>query len=212
MIEPGPRHGFEVVFHAHQRRGFRVPLALHRVRPPLAARGIFPLSPRLGQRDGRIGADREPLFLAHKTVLPAPVFAAGGQHFKVQAAGCRRSAREPCRADISPFLQAVSVSAIWGTFWRAVGVSPTFFPRIVPRSPWLSTVNDGSSLTKKPRLAGLWRLRLVVCGHQLSDSWRRGSDSNRRYVENVHRISSPAHSTTLPPLQVRFAWCEAAKF
>ena len=32
-------------------------------------------------------------------------------------------------------------------------------------------------------------------------SWRRGWDSNPRYGKTVHRISNPAHSTTLPPLQ-----------
>ena len=31
--------------------------------------------------------------------------------------------------------------------------------------------------------------------------WRRGWDSNPRYGKTVHRISNPAHSTTLPPLQ-----------
>ncbi len=30
--------------------------------------------------------------------------------------------------------------------------------------------------------------------------WRRGWDSNPRYGKTVHRISNPAHSTTLPPL------------
>src|SRR5690348_1009988 len=37
--------------------------------------------------------------------------------------------------------------------------------------------------------------------------WRRGWDSNPRYGITVNRISNPAHSTTLPPLQncsVRF--------
>ena len=31
--------------------------------------------------------------------------------------------------------------------------------------------------------------------------WRRGWDSNPRYGITVNRISNPAHSTTLPPLQ-----------
>ena len=31
--------------------------------------------------------------------------------------------------------------------------------------------------------------------------WRRGWDSNPRYGNTVNRISNPAHSTTLPPLQ-----------
>src|SRR5215467_5328031 len=31
--------------------------------------------------------------------------------------------------------------------------------------------------------------------------WRRGWDSNPRYGKTVHRISNPAHSTTLPPLR-----------
>ena len=31
--------------------------------------------------------------------------------------------------------------------------------------------------------------------------WRRGWDSNPRYSRGVNRISSPAHSTTLPPLR-----------
>jgi hypothetical protein len=31
--------------------------------------------------------------------------------------------------------------------------------------------------------------------------WRRGWDSNPRYRRPVHRISNPAHSTTLPPLR-----------
>src|SRR4249920_760948 len=38
--------------------------------------------------------------------------------------------------------------------------------------------------------------------------WRSRWDSNPRYGITVHRISSPAHSTTLPPLLIRFAWCE----
>lgn len=33
--------------------------------------------------------------------------------------------------------------------------------------------------------------------------WRKGSDSNRRYAKDVHWISSPAHSTTLPPFLLR---------
>lgn len=32
--------------------------------------------------------------------------------------------------------------------------------------------------------------------------WRKGWDSNPRYSITVHRISSPAHSTTLPPFQL----------
>ncbi len=32
-----------------------------------------------------------------------------------------------------------------------------------------------------------------------SSSWRKGRDSNPRYGITVYRISSPAHSTTLPP-------------
>lgn len=54
--------------------------------------------------------------------------------------------------------------------------------------------------TKKPRLAGL------QCGsdcrfeHRRSHTWRRGRDSNPRYV-TVRLISSQVHSTTLPPLR-----------
>ena len=36
-------------------------------------------------------------------------------------------------------------------------------------------------------------------------SWRRGWDSNPRYGKTVHRISNPAHSTTLPPLRMGIA-------
>ncbi len=43
--------------------------------------------------------------------------------------------------------------------------------------------------TQKTPLAGRFRV------------WRRGWDSNPRYGRPVNRISSPAHSTTLPPLQ-----------
>src|SRR4051794_13687762 len=42
--------------------------------------------------------------------------------------------------------------------------------------------------------------------------WRSRWDSNPRYGITVHRISSPAHSTTLPPLLIRFAWCEGPHF
>src|SRR5690606_16103675 len=31
--------------------------------------------------------------------------------------------------------------------------------------------------------------------------WRKGRDSNPRYGKPVYRISSPAHSTTLPPFR-----------
>ncbi len=51
---------------------------------------------------------------------------------------------------------------------------------------------EGENARKKASV----ELRLQTC-------WRRGWDSNPRYVENVHGISSPAHSTTLPPLRVR---------
>ena len=46
----------------------------------------------------------------------------------------------------------------------------------------------------------------LVSGHFFAkpDAWRRGWDSNPRYGITVHRISSPAHSTTLPPLQAFF--------
>jgi hypothetical protein len=33
-------------------------------------------------------------------------------------------------------------------------------------------------------------------------NWRKGWDSNPRYGITVHRISSPAHSTTLPPFRL----------
>ena len=33
-------------------------------------------------------------------------------------------------------------------------------------------------------------------------SWRKGWDSNPRYGITVYRISSPAHSTTLPPFRL----------
>src|SRR5436190_24215997 len=49
-------------------------------------------------------------------------------------------------------------------------------------------------------------LHAIACADRVW--WRRGSDSNPRYGITVHRISSPAHSTTLPPLLIRFAWCE----
>gem|GEM_PF-3509913 len=42
------------------------------------------------------------------------------------------------------------------------------------------------------------RLRLSV--------WRKGWDSNPRYRRPVHRISNPAHSTTLPPFRGPAAW------
>ena len=36
-----------------------------------------------------------------------------------------------------------------------------------------------------------------------SEVWRRGRDLNPRYLFGVYRISSPARSTTLPPLHAR---------
>ena len=32
-------------------------------------------------------------------------------------------------------------------------------------------------------------------------TWRKGRDSNPRYGRAVYRISSPAHSTSLPPFR-----------
>src|SRR6185312_15153379 len=40
--------------------------------------------------------------------------------------------------------------------------------------------------------------------------WRRGCDSNPRYGNTVNRISNPAHSTTLPPLQDVGARCRGS--
>ena len=60
-----------------------------------------------------------------------------------------------------------------------------------------STVVGIQETKKKPRRAGFLY-------------WRSKRDSNPRYGITVYRISSPAHSTTLPPLLFDgFAWCEA---
>src|SRR5690606_41582701 len=45
------------------------------------------------------------------------------------------------------------------------------------------------------------------------EAWRKGWDSNPRYGLTVHRISSPAHSTTLPPFRARTrCTCEAREY
>src|SRR5258706_16438173 len=52
-------------------------------------------------------------------------------------------------------------------------------------------------------IVSITRVRLPLLGYPLKTVWRRGWDSNPRYGETVNRISNPAHSTTLPPLQNR---------
>jgi hypothetical protein len=51
----------------------------------------------------------------------------------------------------------------------------------------------GFFLTQKRKTGRMARLLM---------SWRKGWDSNPRYGITVHRISSPAHSTTLPPFRL----------
>ena len=61
---------------------------------------------------------------------------------------------------------------------------------------------------RKPAAGGLGQEKGPWFSEALT-TWRSRWDSNPRYGITVHRISSPAHSTTLPPLLIRFAWCEA---
>ena len=59
-------------------------------------------------------------------------------------------------------------------------------------APGMSLVEPGWVLTR--------RTPPKQRAHEGPFSWRRGWDSNPRYGKTVHRISNPAHSTTLPPL------------
>ena len=65
----------------------------------------------------------------------------------------------------------------------------------------------GANKPKRPELQGLSLHMLpqggcsgVPLAHE-NNRWRRKWDSNPRYVKNVHGISNPAHSTTLPSLR-----------
>ncbi len=53
----------------------------------------------------------------------------------------------------------------------------------------------------KSRHKGAIRVIYRVSVSDRTGRWRRGWDSNPRYGITVNRISNPAHSTTLPPLQ-----------
>jgi hypothetical protein len=55
---------------------------------------------------------------------------------------------------------------------------------------------------QSPDWRGLARCSVVVAEPLRTHFWRKGRDSNPRYGETVHRISSPAHSTTLPPFRM----------
>ena len=72
--------------------------------------------------------------------------------------------------------------------------------QLAGQNAWMSKDRSGLYKTKKPRFTGL-------SGHFSDQSrllwmqfWRRGWDSNPRYLA-VRLISSQVHSATLPPLQ-----------
>src|SRR5260364_326651 len=51
-------------------------------------------------------------------------------------------------------------------------------------------------------------LKISVKFRQNLSQWRKGWDLNPRYGLTVHRISNPAHSTTLPPFLLLDLYCQ----
>ena len=140
VFEPCSGHGLEVVFHAHEGRGLGVLLALHRILSALESdAGIVPRAPGLGQPDGRVSAEREPLFLAHPPVLPAPVFAPRGHDFEVQAAGIREARAGLVRRAFGVLAGGVGQGHFGGLSEAGGGKSPALPPTMPPL--WLSCQN-----------------------------------------------------------------------
>ena len=71
-----------------------------------------------------------------------------------------------------------------GTAWDSMTVGPEGLPKPGVRH---------RSKTKNPKRRSSGSLGI---------NWRKGWDSNPRYGITVYRISSPAHSTSLPPFRV----------
>src|SRR5689334_11888637 len=81
-------------------------------------------------------------------------------------------------------------------------------PLSTPVRRWIVVDDPGLQKTKSLDFSRLFAAVGDFDGPVWTGPWRSRWDSNPRYGITVHRISSPAHSTTLPPLLIRFAWCE----
>jgi hypothetical protein len=79
-------------------------------------------------------------------------------------------------------------------------------------------LTDGRGRRNEYHRIQIWLIygMVDICDDGLSSRMKYGLLAERVGFEptvrlHVHRISSPAHSTTLPPLQVR-AWCGSRGF
>src|SRR5260363_367217 len=58
------------------------------------------------------------------------------------------------------------------------------------------------------KIANKRSLKIICKFRPELSQWRKGWDLNPRYGLTVHRISNPAHSTTLPPFLLLDLYCQ----